>query len=131
MPDQKSDNRQQGSGQSMTEQQKYMSLQAEVRARISELQRNFDNLGQEVAHLKGQLLNLDPLLTTRLQRKNGELQERKTSLEKALFMLLTDLAKSRTQEEERIRGEMLRQAAVEHFTKLNIDPQLWKNLESW
>lgn len=110
--------------------QKFFSQQAEVRSRISELQRQLDNLNQEVTHIRGQLLNLDPLLTSRMQRRNQELCARMANLEKALYSMLHDAGASRTQEEERTKREMLSRSAAEYFEKLNIDPHLWKNLES-
>lgn len=99
-------------------------------ARIAELQDKLTILKQEVRIIQGRLANRDPAASARLQEENKKLKERVTALEKALYAIITDFQKPRSSEEATLHNDVLRVAAVDHFKKANVDPELWKNIVS-
>lgn len=101
-----------------------------AKTRIEEAQKEIRALKQEIVNMNGKIMNLDPQVAQKLQTKNDELRGRRDALIKALFALHGDAVTGRSPEEEQIRSEVLRLAAVEYFKKANVDPQLWKSLES-
>lgn len=103
---------------------------AEAKARIDALKSDVAKIRQELIHLRGLILNRDPELAKKLEKENLDLTGRVRDLEKCLYGLLQESTSPRNGDEEKSRYEVIRNAAIEHFKKTNVNPDLWKSLES-
>jgi hypothetical protein len=102
----------------------------EAKTRIDSLKANVNTTRQELIHLRGLILNRDPELAKKLEKENQDLAARVRDLEKCLHGLLQEAMSPRNDGEEKTRYEVIRSAAIEHLKKTNVNPDLWKSLES-
>lgn len=101
-----------------------------AQARIDELQLQIGLLNKEIHTINGKISNRDEDFVANLQKENTKLKLRLVDLEKALRALLADAYKGRQSDELRLKLEILRQSAIGYFKKNNVDPEIWKNIES-
>lgn len=104
--------------------------EAEATARVNALQDTVKALEIEVRILQGKTANRDPRAFKELARENTALQERVVRLQKALYGLLSESSQPRTNEDYKNRVEILRRSALDYCKKLNVNPELWKSIES-
>lgn len=106
------------------------SPEAECSARIKEIQARIVALQSEIRMIQGRYANRDPALARTLAKENELHHARLVLLQKALFGLMMDSYKPRQAQEEQQQYEILRRSTVEYCKKANVDPEIWKNLES-
>ncbi|MEK6705850.1 MAG: hypothetical protein AABZ06_08675 [Bdellovibrionota bacterium] len=106
------------------------SIEAETTNKIAELEARKEALQQELHIMRGKLLNRNPVSAKKLKRENEDLRARLARLERALFGLILDSAKPRKAEDTLNAANILRQAAVQYFQNIKLDPQIWKNIAS-
>lgn len=98
--------------------------------RVKELQATLTLLQTALRTSQGKLANRDPTALQRLTYENENLTARIRLLEAALLALAAEAHQPKTSEEEKTRLNLLRHAALDYCKKTNVDPELWKNLES-
>lgn len=103
---------------------------AEARARIDGMKADATKLRQELIHLRGLILNRDPELAKKLEKENEDYALRVRALEQCLHGLLAESMSPKNTDEDKTRYDVIRLAAIEHFKKTNVNPDLWKSLES-
>ena len=98
--------------------------------RVKELQTALARLQSEIRTGQGKLANRDPTILKRLTHENEQLHFRINLLEAALLALCQDALVPKNAEDDAARLEILRQATLDYCRKKNVDPEIWKNLES-
>jgi hypothetical protein len=100
----------------------------ESQARVNLLRAQVVLLEKELHTIQGKLDNRDPVAARKLSKENSELRARVVRLEKALSGLIADGFLAREPADQKLKNDVLQQAAVEFFKKANLDPELWKNI---
>jgi hypothetical protein len=103
---------------------------AEARNRIEGLKGEIAKTRQELIHLRGLILNRDPALAKKLEKENEDFALRVRALEQCLHGLIAEAMSPKSADEDKTRYDVIRLAAIEHFKKTNVNPELWKSLES-
>jgi len=108
--------------------QAQLTPEAETAARINVLQENLKTLEGELRTLSGRFANRDPAQVVPLQKENKELHDRLDVILRAYFALMSEATKPQQTEAMKEKLEVLKQSATEYFRKVNINPELWKNI---
>lgn len=106
------------------------SPEDEVKARVKALQTQAEALENEIKTMRGRISNRDPEALKDLQKENEELKARSLRLQKILSGILVENLRPSQISDEKVRHEILRQAAISYFRKANIDPEIWKSIAS-
>ena len=106
------------------------SPESETTGRIKALEERAKTLNLEVKSLDGRFANRNPAALASIKAENAQLHIRFEKLQNALYSLLSERLSLGTPEENKLRTDILRTAAIEYFKKTNTDAELWKNLVS-
>jgi hypothetical protein len=98
--------------------------------RIELLQEQLAKAEAEAKTLEGRLSNRNPGIVQAIQAENDLLRQRSRNLRKAIFLLIEESLGPSQPAEAKLRTEALRAAGAEYCKKNNINPDLWKNIES-
>jgi len=122
------DQKQQPAKSGQAQAQAQITPEAETAARINVLQENLKTLEGELRTLSGRFANRDPAQVVPLQKENKELHDRLDVILRAYFALMSEATKPQQTEAMKEKLEVLKQSATEYFRKVNINPELWKNI---
>lgn len=104
--------------------------EAKINARINELQTSLVKLKNDIRTMQGRIENRNPDTAKKLEAENMGLRTRLVLLEKAFYGVIMESTEPRSADEANQLFSIFKNTAIEYFKKVNISPDLWKNIAS-
>lgn len=97
---------------------------------VESLRDDVATLKREIRSLEGLLQNRDPKVIAAFKAENDLLRTRVAKLQKALVLILVDAQRPRSAEDANSTYTCIQQSSLKYLQKLEMDPEIWKRIES-
>lgn len=105
-------------------------LEVQTQAKVTQLETQLKSLENEIKIINGKLKNRSVSRISELEPENQKLREELKQQQRILLGVLIDNFRPNQASDEKIQFENYKLGTLEYMKKLEIEPDLWKNIES-